>query len=245
MILTVLNSGSRGNGYVLQNDNEALVIECGVGINSCLKALGYNVSKVAACLVSHEHGDHCKYIDSYMEMMPVFCSHGTASAIKYKSKRRPHTLECLEKVTIGNFEIMPFDTQHDCAEPFGFLISHPDIGLLLFATDTYYLKYKFEGLNAIMLECNYDINIMNENIEKGSLHPLVKKRTLRSHMSLETTIKTLQANDLKKVTHIILLHLSGQNSDPEKFKKDVELSVGKNVTIAKTGVIVKIGKTPF
>ena len=238
MKLTVLNSGSRANGYVIQNDDEAIIIETGCSIGSCLKVLGFNTKKVKACLVTHEHGDHCRYISQYLEFMPVYCTKGTIEGITFKGAKRPHEVHYLESFNAGGFVVMPFKTQHDVREPAGFLIQHPDMGLLLFATDTWYLDYQFEGLTQVMLECNYDKDMLDRNIENGNIHPCVRERTLESHMSLKTTINTLQSNDLSKVNNVILLHLSKQNSDAKMFKAEVERSIGKHVTIASPNVEV-------
>lgn len=56
MFLSVINSGSSGNGYILQDDKEALIIEAGCKLLDIKKALNFNISKVVGCLVSHEHG---------------------------------------------------------------------------------------------------------------------------------------------------------------------------------------------
>jgi len=56
MVLSVINSNSKGNGYILENDNEALLIECGCRLLDVKKALDFNISKVVGCLISHEHG---------------------------------------------------------------------------------------------------------------------------------------------------------------------------------------------
>ena len=46
-------------------------------------------------------------------------------------------LEDREVVTLGSFDILPFPTFHDAAEPMGFLIrSRTDGDKLVFATDT-------------------------------------------------------------------------------------------------------------
>ncbi|MDD3404938.1 MAG: MBL fold metallo-hydrolase [Paludibacteraceae bacterium] len=245
MELKVLNSGSKANGYVLQNDTEAIVIECGCPVSDCLQAVNFQSSKIVACLVSHEHGDHAKHIEKYMEYMPVYCSKGTAEAITYKSKRRPTVLRCFQKLVAGNFVIQTFDTQHDSAEPFGFVIEHPEIGKLLFATDTYYIKYKFDNLTNVMIECNYDKDILNENVYNGLLHPVVQERTIRSHMEIDTTIKTLKDNDASHLNQVVLLHLSGNNASPEEFQKRVSLAIGKCVSVAHKGLNLIVNKTPF
>lgn len=243
MTLTVLDSGSRANGYVLHNGKEALVLECGCTYARCLEAVGFDRRKIVGALVTHEHGDHCRYIEQYLEeAIPTFTSVGTAENMTYKRPIRPKVVECFKSFDLGGFKIMAFDTQHDSAEPIGFLVYHEEMGTMLFATDTYYLKYNFEDLTQVMIECNYDNGILDKNVESGVIKPFVKDRIKKSHMSLATTISTLKANDLKQVNNVVLLHLSGNNSDPDMFKRKVEEEVGKVVTVARKGVSLSFNK---
>lgn len=54
--LKCLGSNSNGNGYILENENEALLIECGCRLMDCKKAMNFKTSKIVGALVSHEHG---------------------------------------------------------------------------------------------------------------------------------------------------------------------------------------------
>lgn len=54
-ILTVLSSSSHGNGYVIESDNEVLILEAGVSFKECAKVLNYNLEGVKAVCVSHGH----------------------------------------------------------------------------------------------------------------------------------------------------------------------------------------------
>lgn len=56
MLLRVISSSSSGNGYILENDKEALIIECGCRFKDIKIALGFNIRKIVGCIVSHEHG---------------------------------------------------------------------------------------------------------------------------------------------------------------------------------------------
>jgi phosphoribosyl 1,2-cyclic phosphodiesterase len=56
MKLHILNTGSVGNGYVLESDNsELLIIEAGVKLIDFKKAVNFNIEKISGMLVSHEH----------------------------------------------------------------------------------------------------------------------------------------------------------------------------------------------
>ena len=68
MLLTVLGSSSKGNGYILDNGQEALILECGVNIKEAKKALQFNIRKVAGCVVTHQHNDHAGHIAKYADL---------------------------------------------------------------------------------------------------------------------------------------------------------------------------------
>ena len=114
MTLTVLASGSKANCYVIQNESEALIIEAGVCFKEVQKSLDFNISKVVGCLVTHEHSDHCKYINSFLKYeIDVYASIGTISKLNITKKKKPIELIKYQCNEIGNFLVFPFDTNHD------------------------------------------------------------------------------------------------------------------------------------
>ena len=247
MELTVLGSSSAGNSYVLQNDTEALVIECGVSIKEVKKAVDFNISKIVGAIVSHEHGDHAGYIDEFLKArIQVYASYGTVKAAKVSYNNLPILyLESGCKTRIGNFTVLPFDVKHDAAEPLGFLIKHNETGNILFVTDSYYIPYAFTGMNNILIECNYRTDILERNIAAGKIPTKMRDRLLESHMSFETCKEALLANDLSKVNNIVLIHLSDGNSNAAEFKRDIHRATGKNVHVADKGLKIPFNKTPF
>lgn len=246
MKLTVINSNSSGNCYVLQNDKEALIIECGVHIDKIKQAVGYSIIKVAGCILSHEHKDHSK---SVFEMMGaginVWSSKGTHQACGSFGKHRAKIMEKGHSYQIGSFSVLPFDVKHDCAEPFGFLINHHETGTILFLTDSYYTEYTFKNLRNVIIEANYCETILDRKLRDGASPKFLRDRVIESHMSLQTCLQTLQANDLGNVNNILLIHLSDSNSDEGRFKKEVQQLTGKQVHVANPGLVIDLNKQPF
>jgi phosphoribosyl 1,2-cyclic phosphodiesterase len=246
MNLKVIGSNSKGNSYILENDTEALILECGVNFSRIKEALDFNLNKVTGCLITHEHLDHCKAIkDVAAAGIDVFASKGTFLKTEMLENHRCHTLKAGEKYAVGSFFILPFHVKHDCAEPFGYVIQHPDCGNVLFVTDSYYMPFRIANLTNIIAEINYDIDILNDNVLNGRIPQVVRKRVLESHMELGTFKEFLSANDLSKVNNIVLIHLSDGNSHARKFKDEISDLTGKTVSVADPGMSINLGVTPF
>lgn len=244
MKLTVAGSSSKGNCYILQNKSTALVIEAGVVLSEVRKALDWDMSKVAGVLISHEHGDHAKYMMEFCRSgIDVFCSQGTAGE---KEHHRLHHVQAGTMFSLDDdWRVIPFDVVHDAREPFGYLINHPETGNILFLTDSYFSEYTFRDLNNIMVEANYDEEILEVNVASGKLHPSIRHRIITSHMGIGTCLDLLAANDLSKVNKIILLHLSDGNSNEMQFMDKVKMQTGRDVVVADAGMEVELNKTPF
>lgn len=246
MKLKVLGSSGSGNCYILETKTEILIIECGVKFSDVKKAIDFKIDKVVGCLITHEHGDHSKYVNEVLDAcINVWSSVGTIHNLKLKSSRLPLLLEAKHVHNIGSFRIMPLDVKHDCAEPYCFLIDHEESGTILFATDTYYLPYKFDNLSHILIECNYSKEILDRNSQSGKVPRSVRNRIIESHMSLDTCKEALIANDLKQVKEIILIHLSDSNSNEEEFVKEIKSVTGKRVFAAKKGFEIELNKGLF
>lgn len=231
MKFKTIASGSSGNFYLLETDTGSLLIEAGIPINRIKRALDYDFSNIQGCLVTHEHGDHSKAVKDIAKLgIDVYASEGTLNALNCTGYRFIPMIPKKAK-RIGIFEVLAFDTEHDAAEPLGFLIRHED-KKMLFATDTFYLRYRFNDLTHIAIECNYVRSVMEEGLEKGLIDIKRVARTMKSHMSLENFIGFLNVNDLSKVQEIHLLHLSNDNSSIPMIKEEIRKIYKGNLIIA-------------
>ena len=184
MRLIVLGSSSAANGYVLDNGREALAIECGCPLADLQRAVGFDLRRVAGVLLTHEHGDHARHALKYIKAaLPLYASEGTFWHLpdEVRGSLFRHTIQYGERFKLGGFNVLPFVVRHDTAEPLGFYIKHPDMGSLLFATDTRFIPFLFDHINTWLIECNYSEEAPRHGFpalcHRHAFHPLL----IRSH----------------------------------------------------------------
>ena len=241
MRLKVLGSGSSGNCYILENENEALIIEAGLPFMEVKKALDFNVMKIKAVITTHFHTDHSHYsIQNVQAGIPLF-----------EPCRQP-IKDSEMRFRKGNFDIRAFENRdksgrwlHNNGDGsecpcVGFYITHPDMGSLVYATDTEYVKWRFKDINHIMVEANYDMQFVNRE------EPNYEHR-LRGHMSLPTALKFISTNDNPALRNVVLIHLSDKSADSALFKQKTEETVkyGSDVYVAERGLEVDMNLYPF
>lgn len=235
-MIEVLGSGSKGNCYILTAGNEKLILDCGINLLEIKKSLNFNLSNVIGCLLTHSHKDHSLSLKGILAAgIDVYSLHEIFSECKSNS-HRAKKISKNKLFKAENFKIIPFEVNHthndrSYCPTLGFLIKHPAIGKVLYVTDTYYLDYRFGNVDHILIECNY-------SEEAIDTIPDYRARVLKSHMSLENLKEALKTWDLRKTKNIILIHLSSENSNPEKFKDEIEKLTGIKTYIATKGLRV-------
>lgn len=245
MNLHILGSNSLGNCYILETDTEALILEAGVRMSNVKKALRWQMRKVVGAVITHEHNDHAGHVAemtasgvTVLALKEVFSSHGLDG--------KPFTKEIVggKGYKLGNFKILAVPVKHD-VPCLGYVIQHPDMGKLLFITDTVTFDYIVPHLNTVMIEANYADDIVNENIANGDMPEAMRPRLINSHMEIGQTKAILRDNDLSEVGNIILIHLSDGNADEERFVREVREQTGKVVYAANAGMTIDISLKPY
>lgn len=233
MNILSIASSSAGNCYRISDGISALLLEAGIPIRRIKLGLNYRLSGIDGCLVTHGHQDHCRAVKDLVKAgIDVYATAETLEAAGVGCEHRTNVIDMHKQFTINTFVIKPFETQHDCPGSVGYLIySTATKERLVFITDSYYVRYKFKKLNYIMLECNYAADILQANVNNGSLPEAQRTRLMQSHFSLEHVKQFLRANDLSRVHEIYLIHLSAGNSDTVRFKRDIQAVTGKRVIV--------------
>lgn len=237
MKLKVLGSGSSGNCYILESDTEALIIEAGLSFKEVKKALDFNVRKIVGVVVSHCHLDHAKYVSEYEKAgIPVFKPYDGMKDMNLKGG--------------AGFKIQAFPNQSKDGHWFhgnsdgtecpcyGFYIQHPDIGNLVYITDTECIRWRFSEVNHILVESNHS----RELIDRGSAK---YTHQITGHMEIDTTCEFLKANNNPGLRNVVLLHLSNESASEEEFSDRAKRVVDCPVYVAEKGLEVSLDLVPF
>jgi phosphoribosyl 1,2-cyclic phosphodiesterase len=225
MRLYSLGSGSSGNGFLLQTDQVALLIDCGVAARSCQAAIRElsAADRLAGIVISHEHIDHVRAVDSVLRRSdcPVVTTHGTYGAMRRDLRwdRRCSG----QRLEIAGVEITFVEVAHDAAEPCGFIVEADGTRVAVF-TDLGHVSAEvldaLASADIIVLEANYDTTML----ARGPYPSHLKRRIQgpRGHLSNDDCASALAYAVSSRTQAIWLAHLSDKNNTPAIAQATVE-----------------------
>lgn len=224
MRLCSIASGSSGNCIYVGSDTTNILVDTGISgkkVEFGLNALDLTIKDLDGIFVTHEHSDHIKGLGVIARKcgVPIYATAGTIRAMEENGSlgKMPegifHTIKEDVSCKIGDLDVRPFHISHDAAQPVGYCVHHGNkkIGI---ATDmgTYdeYTVNNLTGLDALVLEANHDVNML----QVGSYPYYLKRRILgnRGHLSNETAGRLLCRLLHDNMKDIFLGHLSKENN---------------------------------
>lgn len=247
MRLCSIASGSSGNCIYVGSESTSLLIDTGISgkkVEFGLNSLDLTTKDLDGIFVTHEHSDHIKGLGVIARKcgVPIYATAGTIQAMEKSGSlgKMPegifHEIQADENCRIGDLTVHPFHISHDAADPVGYRISQGccSVGI---ATDmgVYddYIVDNLKGLDAILLEANHDVNML----QVGSYPYYLKRRILgdRGHLSNETAGRLLCRLLHDQMKDILLGHLSKENNYEALAYETVcsEVTMGDNPYKAK------------
>ena len=224
MELCSIASGSSGNCIMAGMDGCRLMIDAGVSgkrIEQGLNALGHKTSEMQGVLVTHEHIDHIGGLGVIARRhgLPIYATEKTKQAIlKTRSVGKIdeslfHVIEKNVRFQIGDLEVEPMEISHDAADPVAYVLrAHGKSAAVVTDLGVYdsSLIEKLSGLDALLLEANHDVNML----QAGPYPYYLKQRILgaRGHLSNERAGQPLRRIWHDGIKAVILGHLSQENN---------------------------------
>ena len=231
-----LGSGSGGNCLVAETDGTVLLIDCGLALTETerrLARLGLEPSRVSAILVTHEHGDHaCGAFEfAAAHRLAVYLTHGTLAAMRSEGKVLDGVALVVvngrQSFIVDGMQVIPFTVPHDAREPVQYVLSDgaAKLGVVTdVGTSTVHVEKMLCGLDALVLECNYD----RDMLWNGSYPRWLKERIAGpfGHMDNRDSERLLAAVDRSRLKHVIGAHLSRENNRPELARAALARAMG-------------------
>jgi len=231
-----LASGSSGNCLVAEASGTVVLVDCGLSLTETERRLaraGLEPCQVSALLVTHEHGDHaCGAFEfAAAHRIAVYLTHGTLAALKAEGKVLDGVALSIvngrQSFFVDGIQVLPFTVPHDAREPVQYVLSDgasrlgvlTDVGI-----STSHVEKMLSGLDALVLECNYDRDLL----WNGGYPRWLKERIAGpfGHLDNRESERLLAALDRSRLKHVIGAHLSQQNNRPELARAALARALG-------------------
>ena len=192
-------------------------------------------------LCTHKHLDHSKSVKDFETMGIPICEPYKALLMNQFLANSYFTVRAFDLTTVDG-RWTHTDANGEPCPIFGFLITHKEMGRMLYITDCELIKWKFKDINHILLGVNYDKDLVDTDNPTAN-------HVFRGHLSIDTACDFVKANDSDSLQNVIMCHLSSENADKDSFIEKMKNAVnGANVDVADSGkswILRKGDECPF
>jgi phosphoribosyl 1,2-cyclic phosphodiesterase len=194
------------------------MVDCGFSTKeteSRLSRLNKNPQDITAILVTHEHGDHINGVSRYARKysIPVWMTHGTYACRNKETFPEVNLFHAHDNFELNDIQVEPFPVPHDAKEPCQFVF-HDGRSRLAILTDTGsstpHIEQALNGVDALMMECNHDIEMLMSGPYSIQLKQRVAGRL--GHLSNTQAAEILEKIDTSSLQHLVGAHISQENN---------------------------------
>ncbi len=237
MRLVSIASGSSGNCIYVGSDHTHILVDAGISnkrIEQGLNDIGVKGSELDAIAITHEHSDHIKGLGvlARKHQLPIYATRETLEEIASDKGLGDFPSGLFHEVlpdvqlSIGDLELTPFSIDHDAANPVAYRIKQGRHSVAVATDMGHYDQYiidHLQGLDAILLESNHDVNML----ETGPYPYYLKQRILgdHGHLSNENAGRLLSHILHDHLKKILLGHLSKENNYEALAYETVRLEI--------------------
>ncbi|MCK5881838.1 MAG: MBL fold metallo-hydrolase [Sinobacterium sp.] len=220
-----LGSGSKGNATLIKFGESLVMVDNGFStkyIEACFLERGLSFDDLLCVLVTHEHADHVTGVGSLSRRysIPVYATKGSFRSPKLSKLFQTHevccdtifTIECSK--TAKTLSIKPVAVPHDSFQSSQFVFDDGEcrLGILTdLGSVSDHVAEQYDGLDALLLESNHDVQLLRD----GAYPPSLKARVEGNwgHLSNEQAVDFLDKADKAQLHTLVLGHISEKNNN--------------------------------
>jgi phosphoribosyl 1,2-cyclic phosphodiesterase len=227
--VSILASGSSGNLTLLETERTRILVDAGLGKRETLArlaAVGREVDRLDAVLITHEHSDHCVGLPQVLGLWksPLYVTEPTMDALRRvlpetfgKRLRGVESFQAGQSFSIGDIDVHAFSIPHDAVEPVAFTFRTNGTKVAI-CTDLGYIPHHvrvhLRETDCLILESNHDLDML----KVGPYPWLVKQRVLSrtGHLSNHAVSEFLADPEGfdSRARYLVLAHMSEENNNP-------------------------------
>ena len=213
------------------------MLDCGFALKETVLRLaraGLEASELSGIIVTHEHGDHCDGVFPLARSfgVPVWLTHGTLSALRETNPDVDqgcvlNLVESSRPFEVGDLSVHPFTVPHDAREPVQYVLcgGARRLGVVTdTGCSTRHIESTLSGCNALVLECNHDLDMLMSGPYPPALKARISSRL--GHLDNQASGAMLAALDRSRLEHVIAAHLSKANNTPELARSALAAAIG-------------------
>ena len=241
MKIAVLGSGSKGNSIYIESKSSKILVDAGFSgkiIKEKMEKIGKNLDDIRALLITHEHGDHILGAGILVRRhkLPLYITRESFLAGEKKlGNIDDELLNFVEKeFRIDDLHIKTIDVLHDAQRTVAYKIESDNGEKIGIATDIGHadsiIKYYFNDLDILVIESNYDYNMLMTCGYPADLKSRIKSN--RGHFSNEDAGKFIEEVYHEGLQKVYLVHLSKDSNTKELAYSTVNnYLLGKGIKI--------------
>jgi phosphoribosyl 1,2-cyclic phosphodiesterase len=255
MRVNILGSSSAGNCTLFAAGETRVLLDAGFSARETrqrLAAIGEDLSKISAIVVTHEHSDHIRGVPVLAKSLgiPVFLSR--LALDRWQSSKNGDEIQGCNFISaehsfpIGDLTFHPFSVPHDAADTLAFRIHANGIKVGYVADLGYVPQMVAEhlrGSDAIILEANHDLEMLRVGPYPWALKQRVMGR--HGHLSNDEMARFLREDFDGRAQFIVLAHLSRTNNHPEIARLAAIDALTSRATLFANGVEERVRLSYF
>lgn len=232
--LHILASGSGGNAAIVENavTGEGVLVDCGIckrDFFARAEEAGFNLEKLRAVVITHDHGDHTKGLGVVLRGLtkagacPTVCASEAVFAASAPLRDAVTSVGAEfepfrggDRFDLAGLLVRPFRTSHDAADSYGFRFEERGNGRdsLGYMTDTGVVTDEaweaLSGVHLLALESNHDARML----QMGPYPYVIKQRiaSARGHLSNDQAREALDNLAHENLRAVAAMHVSQENN---------------------------------